>query len=149
MSGLEDSKETMHDVMENIMTDMFFLFPDIDDDGQEITQKDNQDDAIHVQIHYHTDSFLHIAIDRSIVHEMAANFIGLAPDEVQDSDIESMALECANILGGNYLVRIDPESKYQLSIPELIADRNIDDNLWKIGFVSEGATLNVALRKNN
>lgn len=146
MSGLEDSKETMYEVIESIMTDMFFLFSDIDDDGMEIKVSENQDDAIHVGIHYHTDKFLHIAIDRPMIHEMAANFIGLAPDEIEDEHISSMALEAANILGGNYLVRIDPESKYQLSIPELLETKDINNCYWKIGFVSEDNTLNVSLR---
>lgn len=147
MSGLEDSRDIMYEVIEGIMTDMFFLFSDIDDDGMEIKVKDNYPDAIHVSIHYHTDRFLHIAVDRPMLHEMAANFIGLSPDEIQESDVQAMALEAANILGGNYLVRIDPESKYQLSIPQIIDDTNIDQCEWKIGFVSEENTLNVALRK--
>ena len=146
MSGLEDSKETMYEVIESIMTDMFFLFSDIDDEGIEIKVSDNQDDAIHVSIHFHTDKFLHIAIDRTMLNEMAANFIGLSPDEIQEDHIASMALEAANILGGNYLVRIDPDSKFKLSIPELLHDKNIDDCDWKIGFVSEENTLNVSLR---
>lgn len=146
MSGLEDSRETMYEVIESIMTDMFFLFSDIDDDGLEVKESDNQDDAVHVGIHYNTNKFLHIAIDRPMLHEMAANFIGLAPDEIDEDHIASMALEAANILGGNYLVRIDPESKYQLSIPELLDNKDIDNCDWKIGFVSEENTLNVSLR---
>jgi hypothetical protein len=147
MSGIEDSKKIMYEVIESIMTDMFFLFSDIDDEGMEVKIRDNQDDAIHVNIHYNTDKFLHIAIDRPMLHEMAANFIGLAPDEIEEDHIASMALEAANILGGNYLVRIDPDSEFQLSIPELLDDKNIDDCEWKIGFVSEENTLNVCLRK--
>lgn len=146
MSGLEDSKDIMYEVIESIMTDMFFLFSDIDDDGMEVKVKENQADAVHVSIHYNTEKFLHIAIDRPMLHEMAANFIGLAPDEIEEEHIASMALEAANILGGNYLVRIDPESKFQLSIPELLDNTNIDDCDWKIGFVSEDNTLNVSLR---
>lgn len=147
MSEVQDNKDIMLEVISSIMMDMFFLFPDVDDEGMEITQKENQDDAVYVEIHYHTDSYLHIGIDKPIVHEMAANFIGLMPDEVKQEDMESMALECANILGGNYLVRIDPESKCQLSIPQVIHDTNINDCEWKIGFVSDGSVLNIALRK--
>lgn len=139
-----NNRDTLKEVVDEIMTDMFFMFPDLDDEGDVIADAIPKSDAIHVGIHFNTEDYLHFSIDRALLIEMAANFMGLMPDEVGQSEMESMALETANIIGGNFLVKIDPEHSLKLSIPEILDAREvIDDDAWSVAFSSEEQVLRI------
>jgi CheY-specific phosphatase CheX len=143
-------RDTLIQVIDDIMTNMFFLFPDLDDDGVQITDAHPKADALHVGIHFNTEHYLHFAIDRELVREMAGNFMGLMPDELDDAALEHMALETANIIGGNFLVKIDPEHKLKLSIPEILdATRLKDAKDWSVAFSSEGRVLRITPLERN
>lgn len=138
------NRDTLIAVVDDIMTNMFFMFPDLDDDGEIITQADPQADCIHVGIHFNTEHYLHFAADYQLLHEMAANFMGLMPEDIAKEHVESMALETANIIGGNFLVKIDPEHQLKLSIPEIIETKEIEEeNTWSVAFSSEGNVLRI------
>lgn len=139
-----EHRETLIRVIDDVMTNMFFLFPDLDDDGNQITDAPVKPDAIHVGIHFNTEHYLHIAVDRALLHEMAGNFMGLGADELTPAHLENMALETANILGGNLLVRIDPDHRLKLSIPEMLeASKLKDAKDWTVAFSSEGRVLRI------
>jgi hypothetical protein len=75
---------------------------------------------------------------------MAGNFMGLMPDELDEAALEHMALETANIIGGNFLVKIDPDHKLKLSIPEILdASMLKDAKDWSVAFSSEGRVLRI------
>jgi len=138
-------KNTLLEVVDRIMTDMFFLFPDMDDNGQQITQGEPSDECIKVSIHFNTEFHLHFEIDIGLLEEMASNFMGRSIESLTEDDLESMAVETANIIGGNYLVEVDPEHNYSLSIPQIIKkEYDISEAEWFISFVSEGNVLRVA-----
>lgn len=137
-------RDVLIQVIDDIMTNMFFLFPDLDDDGEQITDAHPKSDAIHVGIHFNTEHYLHFAIDRDLLLEMAGNFMGLMPDELSDAHLEHMALETANILGGNFLVKIDPDHQLKLSIPETLDAAKLKDaKEWSIAFSSDGRVLRI------
>ena len=138
------NREKLLEVVDRIMTDMFFIFPDMDDDGEQLTEGSPAEDCMQVGIHFNTDFYLHFEIDRELLAEMASNFMGLAEDDIDEEKLESMATETANIIGGNYLVKIDPDSEYSLSIPEII-DTSIseEDVPWEICYVTEGRVMRI------
>lgn len=149
-----NNKEIIISVIDEIMTDMFFIFPDLDDDGQQISFGEPSEDSIHVGIHFNTDFYLHFQIDRTLLAEMAVNFMGISPDELQNEHVESMACETANIIGGNYLVRVDPDATYKLSIPELLDPTKISasdklDEHWTISFVADSQVMTISPYKRN
>jgi CheY-specific phosphatase CheX len=153
MRNLND-KNLIISVVDEIMTDMFFIFPDLDDEGQQVTQGVPSEASTHVGIHFNTDFYLHFQIDNTLLAEMAANFMGISPDELTQEHIESMACETANIIGGNYLVRADPEAEFKLSIPEILNPKSIQDSdkpeeHWSIAFVADGRVLSVSPYKRN
>lgn len=144
-----NNKELIIQVIDEIMTDMFFIFPDLDDDGNQVTTGEPSLQSTHVGIHFNTDFYLHFQIDNQLLAEMAANFMGISPDELTTEHIESMACETANIIGGNYLVRADPGATYKLSIPEvLLADSILEsdkiDEHWTISFVANGQVMAIS-----
>ena len=76
--------------------------------------------------------------------EMAANFTGLSPEEIEQDHLESTATETANIIGGNFLVKIDPQQQLSLSIPEVFnPDEAIpkDERPWQLSFVTDSGGL--------
>lgn len=144
-----NNKEVIIEVIDEIMTDMFFIFPDLDDEGQKVSEGELEDSAVHVGIHFNTDFYLHFTIDPQLLSEMAMNFMGVTQDELQSEHIESMACETANIIGGNYLVRVDPDANCKLSIPEILDPSTITesdkvDEHWTIYFVAEGRVMTIS-----
>ena len=139
-----NSKDKLLEVIDHIMTDMFFIFPDMDEEGNQITEGEASEDSIWVSIHFNTNYYIVFKMDRALLMEMASNFMGLMPDVIEEEHLESMATETANIIGGNYLVKIDPEREYKLSIPRILDDHlDESDSPWKISFVADGNTMTI------
>jgi CheY-specific phosphatase CheX len=137
-------KDVLLEVVDQIMTDMFFIFPDMGDEGEQLTDGSVSDEHLSVRIHFHTDEELHFDIDKALLREMASNFMGLAPDAVDEEHMKSMAQEAANIIGGNLLVKIDPENKYKLSIPEFTDITMNQDNVsWSMNFIADGNVMSI------
>ena len=142
-----NKKDIIIDVVDEIMTDMFFIFPDLDDDGKQITEGETKEDAIHVGIHFNTDFYIHFDIDRELLREMAINFLAIEPEEVDDEQLAHMACETANIIGGNYLVKVDPDHNFKLSIPEVMTSNEADmleEGHWEVSFVSDGRVMKIS-----
>lgn len=143
-------KDILLQVVDQIMTDMFFIFPDMDDEGQQKTDGSVSEDHLSVRIHFHEDEELHFDIDKALLIEMASNFMGLAPDAVDEDHMKSMAQEAANIIGGNLLVKIDLDHEKKLSIPE-ITEVEVDKDVapWCMNFIAEGNVMSILPVKRN
>jgi CheY-specific phosphatase CheX len=137
-------KEILLEVVDQIMTDMFFIFPDMNDEGEQLTQGTVSEDHLSVRIHFHEDEALHFDIDKDLLTEMASNFMGLAPNAVDEEHMKSMALEAANIIGGNLLVKIDLDHENKLSIPEITETQvDKDEASWCMNFVADGNVMSI------
>lgn len=137
-----NNKDKLLEVVDKIMTDMFFIFPDMNEEGEQLTEGVPSTDNIKVGIHFNTEHYLLFNMDRALLKEMAANFMGLMPDDIEEEHLHSMATETANIIGGNYLVEIDPERECKLSIPRILEeDIDVSEAEWQVVFVSEGNVL--------
>ena len=139
------NKDVLQAVVDEIMTDMFFMFQDLDDDGMPVVDGTPGEGAIQSQIHFFSDFCFNFVFDPAILVEMASNFMGLTPDMIEEEHLNSMASETANIIGGNYLVKIDPDHNFKLSIPEIINDVNHDGagQEWSTAFVTEGRVMKI------
>lgn len=139
-----NSEETLREVVNNIMMDMFFIFPDMDDEGLPVEKTEATKDFTDVSIHYNSEYMLYFRIEHDILSEMAANFLGLGPDEIDIENLQATASETANIIGGNHLVEADPEQKYTLSIPQVMDASNAipkEDRPWSVSFCSEDSAI--------
>jgi CheY-specific phosphatase CheX len=137
-------KEILLEVVDQIMTDMFFIFPDMNDEGQQKVDGSVSDEHLSVRIHFHEEEELHFDIDKELLREMASNFMGLAPDAVDEEHLKSMAQEAANIIGGNLLVKIDLDHENKLSIPE-VTDEQVDKDEapWCMNFIADGNVMSI------
>lgn len=138
------NEDTLREVVIAIMTEMFFIFPDMDDEGLPLDKKEATAEFTDVKIHFNSEYQLVFRIEHGILSEMAANFLGLMPEEVDDDNLRATALETANIIGGNLLVEIDPDKEFVLSIPELVAASEIipaEQRQWSISFVSDDSAI--------
>lgn len=141
---IQNSKDSLREVVNNIMTEMFFIFPDMDDEGMPVEKHEADSDYIDVTIHYNDDALLYFRIEYGILSEMAANFLGLSPEDIDRDNLIAMACETANIIGGNHLVVVDPDQNYTLSIPEIpTEDQAIarENREWIISFTSENSAI--------
>jgi CheY-specific phosphatase CheX len=137
-------KDVLLEVVDQIMTDMFFIFPDMGDEGEQLTEGTVSDEHLSVRIHFHTNEALHFDMDKELLREMASNFMGLAPDAVDEEHMKSMAQEAANIIGGNLLVKIDPDNEYKLSIPEFTAKSGDQESVaWCMNFIADGNVMSI------
>lgn len=145
-----NNKDTLLEVIDEIMTDMFFIFPDMDDEGRQITEGTVSDKNIKIRIHFHTNYELQFDIDKSLLEEMASNFMGLTEDMIENSHLESMAQETANIIGGNFLVKMDPEREFNLSIPHIVEESvDTEEAPWSTCFVAESGIMRITPIKRN
>ncbi len=138
------NEDMLREVVINIMTEMFFIFPDMDDEGLPLDKKEATSDFMDVMIHFHAENQLHFRIEYGMLREMAANFLGLMPEEVDEDNLKAAALETANIIGGNFLVEIDPDKEFSLSIPAIVKKDDClpqEERQWSISFVSDDSAI--------
>jgi len=136
------NESTLLTVIHEIMTEMFFIFPDMDDNGEPVQFLETFNAHYCTSINYGDDDFLFFEWDRDMLNSMAANFLGVETNDVTDTQIQSMAKEATNVIGGRYLVVVDPERKRSLSLPELLGNNEItslkkESPIMRVGFVSE------------
>lgn len=138
------NKDVLEEVIHEIMDDMFFLFPELDEEGLPMQYEELSPPFLDAVIHFNTEHLLRIRIDHSLLTEMTSNFTGLPFESIEKEHLESTVAETANIIGGNFLVKIDPEQNYKLSIPELRKANEalaVADRPWQLSFVSESGGL--------
>lgn len=138
------NKEVLEEVIHEIMDDMFFLFPEIDGEGNALKKDVLDGPCVDVGIHFNHDDLIRIRVDQGILTEMTSNFTGLSPNEIDEEQLQSTATETANIIGGNLLVKIDPEQTYRLSIPEILDSDNalpLEKRPWQLSFISDSGGL--------
>ena len=138
------NKDVLVEVVYEIMDEMFFLFPEINEEGQPKESGILTEDFSDVGIHFNTEHQIRLRIEHSLLEDMTVNFTGLQPEEIQQEHLQSTATETANIIGGNFLVKIDPEQTYKLSIPELLNpedEQPFEQRPWQQSFVAEEGKL--------
>ncbi|HKI46312.1 MAG TPA: chemotaxis protein CheX [Balneolales bacterium] len=136
------NESTLLSVLHEIMAEMFFIFPDMDDNGVPTQFIESFNAYYCTSIDYGNGDFLFFEWDRNMLNSMAANFLGAEQGEVTDAQIQSMALEATNVIGGRYLVLVDPDKKRSLSLPHFLRGKEIDtykskSPIMHVGFVSD------------
>lgn len=136
------NESTLSGVLQEIMTEMFFIFPEMDDNGDPTQFVESFNPCNYTSINYGEGDFLVFEWHRTMLNCMAANFLGANQSDVTDLQIESVAMEATNVIGGRYLVLVDPEKKRSLSLPELLTSEKIEEYkrespVMQVGFVSD------------
>lgn len=117
---------TLLEVLQEIMTEMFFIFPDLDDEGSPDQFLEIFNADYYTNISYGNGDFLFFEWDKRLLSNMAANFLGTDPYEIKDSQMLSVAQEATNVIGGRYLVLVDPGKNRSLSLPQLLGKNDIE-----------------------
>jgi CheY-specific phosphatase CheX len=60
-----------------------------------------------------------IKLSQGMAARMAHNMLGLEEDHVQDAILQDCTKEALNMICGNILDKIDPDSVFRLSLPEI------------------------------
>jgi chemotaxis protein CheY-P-specific phosphatase CheC len=63
-----------------------------------------------------------LLVSRTAAREIAANFLGLAPDEISDEQVGDVVREMTNMLCGSVLSQLECDSTFDLSAPRIVCD---------------------------
>lgn len=136
-------------VLHEIMAEMFFMFPDLDDDGLPMQFLESFNADYLTNINYGSDYFLFFEWNRNMLYSMVANFLGTNPGKVSEGQLLSMAKEATNVVAGRYLVLNDPDKACSLSLPQLLQEEDAEaimavSPMLQVGFVSDGQAMRVS-----
>lgn len=136
------NESTLLSVLHEIMSEMFFIFPNMDDNGIPTQFIESFNTHSCTRIDYGNGDFLFFEWDQNMLNSMAANFLGAERNEITGAQIQSVAMEATNVIGGRYLVLVDPDTDRSLSLPHFLQEEEIKkfrsvSPLMKVGFVSD------------
>lgn len=118
-------KTSISDVLEQ----MFFLPIDIMDREEKRASADwNPQKAITVSIDFEgspSGTFL-LTVPHDLATSITADFLGTLPESLSTEQVVGTVKEMINMLAGNALSSYDPESVFNLRIPEVVSGANRD-----------------------
>jgi CheY-specific phosphatase CheX len=78
-------------------------------------------DLVSTEVHFqgHRGGTLRIEFSKGLAALIADSFLGGNPSEMTDEQYRDGLLEITNMIGGNFLQRVDPEGRLVLSLPSL------------------------------
>ena len=133
-------------VVNQVMAQMFFLLPDLDDHGLQLIGVDTpqKGKVVHLKVDDHTR--LQFIFEQGLLTLMTSYLTALPPDEVPLDWSRQIPLEAVEVCWGRYLTIHDKKSMYRFHKPQR-ADRIEDTSeaRWKLSYISESHQLNVAL----
>ncbi|MDL1970000.1 MAG: chemotaxis protein CheX [Candidatus Desulfofervidaceae bacterium] len=111
----EKIMKQLKNVIFEILEDMFFIFPE---EENEIVLPPKLIEG-NIAISGKEKIILRFFIPKELARIMAENFMGEEEREISDQDIIEVIKEFVNMVGGNYLSLIDLEGKMQLGLPQV------------------------------
>ncbi len=118
-------KLAMKDSIFNVLEQMFFLPVDVQE-----TDGTGDEDAVPtntslitagVGFHGPSDGMFMLSIPAELATSMAVDFLGVSPETISSEQIVGTVKEMINVLAGSTLSAYEPESAFNLQIPEIIA----------------------------
>ena len=109
----------LSEAAEEVLAAMFYVFASpIDDDDQEL---DLTGGALCCRISFTGPQIgsLRILVPNDAGRTLAANFMGLEQDEIEEPMIIDAVKELTNMIGGRFLVLIEPEKSFDMGLPEM------------------------------
>ena len=139
-------KEKFREMVEWTMSEMFFMVPDVDDDGGTVIEAESSEDPVQVAMALDSAGTLVLRIDRELLADMAGNTLGIDSAQVEPQHLRSVAEETANIIGGRYLREADPGGDLEFSLPAITeAGASSSSVRWHVDFICGGRVLSVLL----
>ena len=111
--------EQLESVTFKILADMFFLFP------EEIKDINLPKEIFEGKISINSENKINLRffISQKLAKTMAENFMG---EVVSEDEINEVIKEFVNMIGGNFIARIDPEGKKKLDLPYVTKIKTIN-----------------------
>ena len=106
--------------VEDVLETMFFTCR-----AEELPEDAGADPGPVVEIRFRGNppGVFHQRLGRRAAAELAASFLGAAsPEEVTQAELENVLRELANVICGRALSRIESDSTFALSSPEILAE---------------------------
>lgn len=95
------------------------FFTGVMGDGEEISAEEASKVAVKVEFHGSSSGQFHMALPTQTAEQLAANFLGLPPDQVPtDQQVTEVINELGNMVCGAFLSRHESEQIFDLSTPE-------------------------------
>ena len=108
-------RSLMKDAISEVLETMFFVFVDFDD-GLAVRQLGECESQISLS---GGEGSVDISLmaSQEFARMISANLLGVEENEVTSDDLEDTMKEFANMVGGNFKVRIDSSNQWELGIP--------------------------------
>ncbi len=123
MTAKMSLKEAMTTSISEVLETMFFMSLEFDYTGNMkecIEASDESLMATRLDFNGPLKGWFNFAIPDSIIHTFAENFMGIEKDQVTAEFKEGTIKELTNMIAGNTFSCLDPESVYNLGIPEVV-----------------------------
>ena len=122
---------------------MFFLFLEpLNDEGSEY------DMEAAIRFEGFLSGEIRILLSMDIVKTMIQNMLGLKEDEITTQRIEDCSKEAVNMIGGNFLGKLDNSKVFNLSAPvfkEQPGDLELVENACRMDFDSDGGKIGIVV----
>ena len=111
-------KKILTDVTSEVLETMFFALPEplLDSDLQE--QQITFDIRGSISLGGPQKLQLNLFLPKQMASELAANLLGLEPDEIDDEALLDTVREMTNMIAGNFVNRMGEDAGFEMGIPE-------------------------------
>lgn len=111
--------DRLSEAAEEVLAAMFYVFAaPTDENDQEL---DLSDGALCCRISFTgpQKGALSIVVPNDAGRTLAANFMGLEQDEIEEAMVLDALKELTNMIGGRFLVLVEPEKSFDMGLPEM------------------------------
>ncbi len=148
MNMREQMSRTLRDSISEVLETMFFLCPQVIEEGEEGSEGAGSGEDFHVQIQSSnaTPYRIVLGVPEGLARKMRENIIDTGGEEPARADLQDIACELANMVAGQFLSTLENDTRKRLSIPEVLANFTAEPDSWLEGrFDVEGETLRAYL----
>lgn len=113
----------LHPLLVEVMSEFGYLTIDLDEDGRPVRGvKPEPGKTVEVRSPWedHENEGWRFRFEKPLLRKSVARYLAIEPDDVEDDQLDQMALEIAEVLAGRYLKRVDPECRWPLKSPRLL-----------------------------
>ncbi|GEM_PF-6968340 len=140
-------KEQVLQSVNEVMAQMFYLLPDVDDLGQQVQKGDISGETESVSLEISEQQTLRFEYQTELIALMTSHLTALPTEEVPRDWIRQMPLEATEVCWAHYLNTHDKNSELLLGTPYRSEDASERSKTpqWKVTFQSENYRLRIAL----
>jgi len=113
----------------NVLETMFFLpVQFIEDNSLWDKWSQQKTNLWHVVVRFSgpVNGYFYLLVPVNLAQEITANFLGLDEGEVEKNQESDTVKEALNMIGGYVLSQVEKADEFQIGIPEIVADDQVD-----------------------